>query len=196
MLGLTLQSPPAKEPLSVAEAKKQVELAAGVTHHDAYLAGLISAAREAMEVWCKRAWITQTWKLTLDRFPTWEIAVPRPPLQSVTTIQYVDDNGTTQTLDASAYLVALNRKPGRITPAYNTVWPVARNVTEAVTVTYVAGYGDDPSDVPHRARQALRLCVAHWFANREPVGAGTTELPLSARWLLTSLRSRIPGCWD
>lgn len=189
-------SGPAVEPLSLAEAKKQVEVADAIADHDAHLASLVRAARETSETYCKRAWHTQTWRLALDRFPDWTILVPRPPLISVSSITYIDDDGVQQTLAAGLYRVAVKGRPGRITPAYNEVWPVTRAVSEAVVITYVAGYGANPGDEPSRVKQAVALTVGNWFANREGVVTGTisSELPQSAKWLLDSLRVGVaPG---
>ena len=36
----------------------------------------------------------------------------------------------------------------------------------AVEITYVAGYGDNASDVPEDLRTALRFILADWYENR------------------------------
>ena len=42
------------------------------------------------------------------------------------------------------------------------------------------------------AKQAIRLIVGHWYANRETVAVdargGTAELPMAAGWILQSLK--------
>ena len=200
-MGLKRTTSPATEPITLAEAKKHVEVALAVTDHDTHLSDmLIPAARERAETYTGRAWITQTWTLTLDRFPAWTIPLPRPPLVSVTSITYVDGDGDTQTLSSSLYRVSTNTgggAPGRITPAYGEVWPTIRNLTDAVTIVYVAGYGA-ASSVPRAAKQAILLTVGNWFANREPVvvGVSASEVPQNAKWLLDSLRAgKVPGCY-
>jgi len=112
------------------------------------IASLITDARRAAEGILDRALITQTWELTLDRFPFYsadntrsEILLPRPPLQSVTSITYTDIDGATQTLASANYKVDTIGEPGRVVPAYGLSWPSTRNEINAVTVRYVCGYG-------------------------------------------------------
>ncbi len=195
-MGLTRTVDPATALLTTAEAKAQVQIPSSDTSQDSYLDDLVTAATEKAEQYTGRAFINQTWELTLDDFPAWALTLPRPPLVSVSSIAYVDDNGDSQTLSSSLYIVGTKSKPGRLTPTYDQVWPSTRNIIEAVTVTYVAGYGSAASSVPDRALQAVRLTVANWYANREAVVVGTIsgELPQNAMWLLNGLRvGVVPG---
>jgi hypothetical protein len=80
-------------------------------------ASWVTAARRFVEDKAGRQFVTATARLTLDRFPftcsyQWlpsperrTIVVPRAPLQSVTSIAYVDAGGDTQTLSANSYRV-------------------------------------------------------------------------------------------
>lgn len=139
-----------------------------VTHdtEDDDIASLGLAAEEAVEAELSRALITQTWVLTLDRFPCWEIRLPRPPLQSVTQVQYVDEAGITQVLSSSTYVVDLNASPGRIYPAYEETWPSTRSQPNAVIVTYKAGK-DSAADVPELVKWGVKQTVADMYQNRE-----------------------------
>jgi hypothetical protein len=67
--------------------------------------------------------------------------LPRPPLQAVTGIVYVAQDGTTPTLDPAIYTVDPTTEPGRVVPAFGQIWPITRQQPQAVAVTYVAGYG-------------------------------------------------------
>lgn len=104
----------------------------------------------------------------LDRFPPWEISVPKPTLQSVTSITYVDTDGATQTLPPSAYLVDSKSEPGRITPAYGLVWPTTRWQTGAVTIRFVAGYADSAS-VPACIKQWMLVRLGTLWLNRAEI---------------------------
>lgn len=109
------------------------------------------------------------WPVRWSSFPHYHgyaIHLPRPPLMSVTSIQYVDTTGETQTLDPSLYIVDASQEPGRITPAYGKMWPATRHQIAAVTVTYVAGYGADASSVPARLQQRIMNHVAYCYENR------------------------------
>ena len=102
---------------------------------------MIKGARMLAEGKTRRAFITQTWDWLFDAFPASGLKVPKPPLQSVTSITYIDTDGNSQTLAATEYRVDNSTEPGRITPAFSKVWPVTRAVTNAVTVRIVVGFG-------------------------------------------------------
>jgi uncharacterized phiE125 gp8 family phage protein len=177
---------PFTEVVTVSELKTHCRI--DVSDEDTYLEAIILAARQYAENYTWRAFMTQTWRATYDCFPC-VIEVPRPPLQSVTSITYVDDAGDTQTLSASLYQVDTKSQPGRIIPAYGESWPTIRSDTlNAVTVNFVAGYGDDPEDVPAGLRHAVKFLAGHFYENRENVliGNGLTVnvLPMAVESLL------------
>tara|TARA_R110000868_G_scaffold29889_25_gene111156 strand:+ start:3717 stop:4304 length:588 start_codon:yes stop_codon:yes gene_type:complete len=181
---LTEATAPAAEPLSTAEAKAHLRV--DVADDDDLIDRIIGAARRQAETFTGRALIGQTWDLDLDCFPGWTIDVPKPPLQSVSQIEYLDADGVSQVLSSSLYRVDARRQPGRITPAYGEVWPVTRGTTNAVTVRFVAGYGAAGSDVPEDIRQAMLLIVGDLYEHREETITGTIvgRIPRSASALL------------
>lgn len=186
--GLTLVTAPTVEPISVAEAKKQCEIADAVTHHDSAFGSLITAARQFIERTLNRQLCTATWDLKLDRFPcgTYDaILVPLAPLVSVTAITYLDSAGTSTTWTSTNYRVSTSREPGRIVPVVGQTYPTTYNTTDAVTVRFVAGYGV-ASTVPTGIKQAILLLVTHWFENRSPVGSVGSEIAFSLQALLHS----------
>lgn len=185
--GLTLLTPPTVEPVTIAEARKHVELPAGYTKHDDHLARLVKAARQRAEAMTGRQICTATWDLFLDSFDYDEqcFYLPKPPLQSVTSITYVDTNGATQTWSSANYTVSVSREPGRVSLAYGVAYPSIRFQSDAVRVRYVAGYGVAAA-VPDALKEAILLMVGHWFDHREDVIVGTitSEMPNAARDLL------------
>ena len=72
-----------------------------------------------------RALVTQTWELVINTFPTHEIKMPLPPLQSVTSVKYDDGEGVEQTLSTSLYTVDTASEPGWIVPPIGTGWPTS-----------------------------------------------------------------------
>lgn len=157
---------------------------------DPYLLALISAARRYAEISTKRAMVTQTWDMTIDSFPQSSaqfIEIPMPPLQSVTSISYVDSNGATQVWDSNLYTVDTKREAGRVMPEYSQVWPTTRGHINDVTIRFVAGYGN-ANDVPATIKHAMLLMIGHWYEHREEVSAGVTmdKLPLAAQHLLAT----------
>lgn len=180
---------PAVEPVSLTEVKQHSRV--DLSDMDVELQRLIVGARQHVEETTGRSLITQTWEYTLDRLPEL-IKLPRGPVQSVTSIEYVDLNGVTQTVDSSIYRVDTKSRRARITEAHNQSWPSVRDVTGAVTITYVAGYGSTAESVPQPIRHAIMMLVAHWVENKEAVLLGVTQAPmiLSVESLLAPYRER------
>jgi hypothetical protein len=192
-MGLYLSVAPTVEPVTVDELKLHARI--DISEDDPWIQEQLQAAREQAELYTGRAFVTQTLILKLDCFPnaiqTWgnrpipqnsggtfglsgEIRLYRPPVQSISSITYVDTDGDSQTLSSSNYRVAVSKEPAILTPSYGNAWPSTRDQTEAVTITYVAGYGL-ASSVPASIKSAIRTTVAFWYENRE-----SQELPPEA----------------
>ena len=176
---LVQASAPAVEPLTVAEAV--AHLKDPPSRDQEILPALITAARQEAEEFLGRALITQTWRAGWSRFPA-EILLPKPRLQSVTTVKYFDTSNVEQTLvEGTDYLVDTASEPAVITPdvVTNTTWPSTDGRRNAVTVTYVTGYGDAETDVPEAIRRAMLLMVGDMFQHRESIGTGTIPYELA-----------------
>lgn len=197
MASLVLVTGPTLEPLSVAVVKAHARITTDA--EDALVAALISNARQVVEEDDNLALLTQTWEYSLDAFPSvtrdnpdGTIVLPRPPVQSVTSITYTDEDGVAQTHSASLYTLDSRSFPGRIVPAYDEAWPSTRAVPNAVIVKYVAGFGGDEADVPERIRQAMLIMIATGLEHREDLVTGTIVAQLrSVRSLRTHYRT--PG---
>ena len=187
------------EPVLATEAKAHLRETATAASVTSLINGYIVGARDMGEEDTGRAWMKQTWDMKLDEFPCDDgpILVPKPPLQSITSITYVNSTGGSSTLAATGYRVDRHSEPARITPAYGAYWPTTRDVTGAVTVRFVCGYttasgaaAGNPASVPRRLKQGLLLTVGHWYENRERVvvGEGAQELPVAAKSLYNQLR--------
>lgn len=180
-MALTLVTAPTSEPVSLAEAKEHLRVTA--TDEDALITSLVGSAKESAETITGRALITQTWDLSLDSFPQ-VIDIPKPPLVSVTSITYIDTAGATQTLASTEYTVDTKSEPGRIVPAYGKSWPSTRDIVNAVTVRFVAGYGNATA-VPKSIKQGMLMHIEHMFDNRGTVNIGNVvnEIPLTMQSL-------------
>lgn len=186
-MGLKLITGPGIEPVSLPEAK--LHLRVDGDDDDTAIMSQLMAARRWAEQAAWRAFITQTWELTMDAFPgTDRIELPRPPLQSVTSVKYTIDAGTEYTYASSNYIVDTDNEPGRIVLKSTSSWPSdSLYPVNGVRIRFVAGYGDDAEDVPEHFRQAVLLLLGHWYENREQVvvsGAVPKELPLGVEALL------------
>lgn len=201
---------PAMEPVSLEELKAQLRIEPSVTDEDTWLRSLLSAAREFVENDTRRALISTQYYLYLDQFPYWGqldrqsiertsqavgvfygggIELRRCPVISVDALTYLDTTGTTQTLDLATKTYAdIASEPGRLYPAYGVAWPISRWQANAVRVTFTAGYGSTPDNVPAMAKHAIRLLASHWYWNREAVGKVGAEIDLSYQALVTRLK--------
>lgn len=164
---LALVEKPAAPPLTLAAAKQHLrvdgsddddDITAAINDAAGYIDGPNGAGL---------ALITQTWELSLPGFGLGPIVIPLWPVQSVETIEYLDCDGETQTIDPAACRVDLHASPVEIYPAWAASWPSVRCGPGAVTVTFKAGFGDAPADVPDSLGRAVRLLVGHYFKNRE-----------------------------
>ncbi len=182
-MALKLSVPPEAEPITLEEAKLHCKVE--VDDDDDLIEALITAAREYCEGFQRRAYITQTWELWLDSFPSTPLTLPLPPLQSVDSIKYYDtDNIETE---FEEYYVDTNSEPGRLELNYGESWPtvILRDIN-SVCITFTAGYGG-AEDVPQKVKQAILLIVSAWYENREnfiSTGAMPKDIPLGAASLL------------
>jgi uncharacterized phiE125 gp8 family phage protein len=189
------------EPVTLAEAK--LHLRVDVDDDDDVINRLIRTARHQTEVFTGRRWVNSTYRLRLDRFPfvgeatqyndvDGSIILPHGPLSSVSSITYVDTDGNTATATTADYTVDTDSVPGRVALAFGKSWPDAREQANAVSVTYVAGYGTTATSVPDAAKSAIHLLVGHWYNNREEVsatiGGNVVRIPVAAETLLWGLR--------
>jgi uncharacterized phiE125 gp8 family phage protein len=187
MIKVEVTSAPSVDPLTVAEAKAHLRV--DHTTDDSYIESLIKAARVTCENFQNRAYITQTRKLYLDDFPgvNCPIELPFAPLQSVSSLTYVDTDGTTQTWATSNYQVDTKAQPGTVEPVDGVTYPlVYPNKRNAVIITYICGYGATSASVPESARHAMRLLISDWYNQREDtvIGNIVNSLPMGVEALL------------
>jgi uncharacterized phiE125 gp8 family phage protein len=180
---------PTVEPITIDDLKNDIKVDADLTADDALIRALGIAARRVAESIQNRALITQTLELALDGWPGGNsLEIPRPPLQSVTSITYYDEDDTEHSLDSGSYLVDTYSEPGRVVLKAGESWPDGElRPANGVVLQFVAGYGDEESDVPETTVQAIRLLVGHWYENREAVsstGAIPKEVPFGVMSLL------------
>lgn len=167
---------PAEEPVTLDEVK--LHLRETETGQDELISALIIAARQYAENYTRRALVTQTLELGLPAFPdAGVIELPRPPLQSLTWVKYIDFNGNLQTVDPTTYQIDTFREPAQVKPAYLRwwFWYQVRNDFNAVQLRYVAGYpgvgspADLTSGIPEAIKHWMKVCVAQLYEHREAI---------------------------
>lgn len=114
-----------------------------------------------------------TYKLTLDAFPCGCITIPLRPVTAVTSVQFIDTLGVTQTLAPAAYIVGV--ATGTVSRAIGGNWPSTAALPGSATITFTAGFETIPADL----RAAILLLVGHSYRTREAVtGTEGTVTPL------------------
>lgn len=189
-MGLRLITGPTGSPVSLAEAKAHLRVYG--SEDDGLIVSYLLAAVQKAERDTNLLLASQTWELTLDRFPAetgsaaGELRIPRAPVQSITSITYVDSAGATQTVTSTDYVLDKDVQPARVVPAFGKVWPTPRVQASAVTVRFVAGH----TQIPEPIRAAILLIVGHLYENREAVivGQAPSELPMGVEALLYPYR--------
>lgn len=169
---------PTFEPLTVQEVRMHLKNPE-ITENNAEILWFIKSAREACEHKLGRAIVTQTWEATFDGFPpfvdsagrcTWpyytgtgcdlcrDIPLPYPPLQSVTSIKYLDGNNAEQTMSAADYTVITSGTYGCVRLNPTASWPAIGSGYPAVKIRFVAGWAT-PDTVPENIKHWMKLYV-------------------------------------
>lgn len=168
---IEVTSAPAAYPVTLTELRTHVNQ--NHTDDDTYLTALLAAATEYAQKYTGLYFITQTLKVRLDEFPENcnrnQIVLPLAPVQSITSLKYLDTTGTEQTLSTSLYGYDLTSLPPRIYPADGQTWPVPQSIQKAITIELVAGYGAAGSSCPQNHVHAIKGLVGNWYRNRESV---------------------------
>lgn len=152
-------SDPAVEPVTVGQLKDHLRVATNID--DTVLAQIISSARAQVERDTGQSLITQTWRYTLDKFPTENrpIHLIHGPVQSISSFTYNDSAGTP--VAYSDYQLKSDDNPAVVIPNVGTAWPSGYYPDKrGISITYVAGWGDSHVNVPAELRQAVILRAA------------------------------------
>jgi uncharacterized phiE125 gp8 family phage protein len=195
--------------MTLAEARAQcrvVPYGSPVAHDDddliTRLIAVVTDELDGIDGWLNRALINRTLQYALDGFPPCSNRIYLP-LTSPTTddaatpissVVYTDSNGDAQTLvEDTDFIVEKRNDPIYIEPVYGKSWPAIRAGTNAVTITYTAGYGAAASDIPEAIRSYMFVRLGQLHEFRELVVAGVTvaEVPF-LRDSLENKRGRRP----
>ena len=198
--GLNLVTGPAEEPVTLEDVKFQLKKDSVTTYEDEWLTGFISLARQWCENYMRRAFVAQTWELALRAWPGRDVTnypigfssssldtyykhnyikLPRPPLRSVSSINYYDTTNTMHTMPAGniagGYNVNTDTDPGQIVLPFSQIWPTEILLPGSpIKVTFVAGFVDAATFLATfegalSVRMAILLLVAHWDTVRQPL---------------------------
>jgi uncharacterized phiE125 gp8 family phage protein len=166
--------PPASAALSLAQAKAHLRVEG--SDEDTLIDDYVAAAQQMVEGMTGVRLVTQTVTIRSD---DWDdlARLPIAPVQSVSSITYVDTAGAAQTVSANDYSVRAEALEPAIQIDFGEVWP-ERETDSLFTVTAVVGY----TTVPPVFLSAIRLIVGDLYAMRETaqVGASASQIPSAA----------------
>ena len=167
---------PAAEPLTTADAKAHIRV--DHTDDDAVIGSIAAAARAHVEARTATRLYTQTVNFKTDDWADMA-SLPICPVQSISSISYVDIAGDVITLPTTVYETRLDLLEPSIVLKYSQAWPAIR-MGSLITVTAVVGYGGagaQPPEVIH----AIKLLVGDMYAQRETFFNGSANaVPMAA----------------
>jgi len=155
--GSVLTVAPATEPVTAAELRTHLRTDA-TELPDAEANALITDARTEIENMTGLAFITQSWRLSLDRWPAggeawWDgvremsitelynsntlqrLVLPRWPLVSITSVTVYDEDSNASTVTVNdVFDVDIYQTPGRITLKRGQTWPIALRANNSIQV--------------------------------------------------------------
>lgn len=193
---LTRQTPPAVEPVTLAEAKAHLRV--DVSDDDALIGAIVKAAREFCEEYLDRTLVHTQWTMRADSFPpsgTQDVELPRPPMATAGTttavvLTYTLESGATATYSTANYRVDRHATPGAVKTLYGQTWPAHLIDDNSISVTWWGGYGADGTSVPAAIRSAILMIVGSLYEHRSAVLTGTIskEIEFGVKALLDTHR--------
>lgn len=127
-----------------------------------------------------------TWTGASFRRADW---LPRRPVRAIETVAYLDGRGV-----PSRMLAGWRFTENGLAVAVGGAWPVAASSSDAVTISYEAGY-DDTVPLPKALKVAVLMMAGHFYRNREAAAAAVsvTEVPFGVLELCRPFRQPVLG---
>lgn len=175
---------PASDPITLQEAKEHLRVT-WFNDDDDYIKALIKAAVSHLDGYqgiLNRCIVSQEWQVTRTSWCRKMETIFTDTTAAV--IKYYDADGDEQTLDDTAYQVY----PDYIRLKNDFVFPaVHTDRDDPITILTTHGY----DVVPDSLLLAIKILVAHWYRNREPVtfGGSAMKIPFSVKTLI------VPHTW-
>ena len=180
---------PAVEPVALAEAKTFLRV--DNETEDALVATLLTAAREALELATRRAFIAQTWRFHLDRWSEGRVVpLPLAPVLSVVTVRVAPASGPAAILDPGLYRWDVAADPLRLLVEADAPEPGVTAGGIEIDARY--GFGAAAEDVPAPIRLAIQRLAAFWFEHRGDETGAARGLPGDVQALVAPfIRARL-----
>lgn len=163
-MSLFLTTPPAVEPLSLAEAKAHLR----VPHadEDTFISTLIVSARRRVERQTGLRLITQNWSQFLNCWPLdGLVELDLNPVSAVTDVLVYGDMDTPSTIDPAHYFLDATSNPPRLVFRQGRSPSPPGRRAQGIEIRMIAGFGNAAA-VPQELKHAMLLMVADAFAHR------------------------------
>jgi uncharacterized phiE125 gp8 family phage protein len=185
---IAVTSEPTDPPVTVAEAKSHLLVAHSLD--DTLITSLLKTATAQVQDEAGVYLMPATVEIGFAELCGSRVELPVWPIRSVSAVQYVDADGATQTWGSGDYQLWLAHRPPLLAPASGEPWPtVLVGTLRPFWVTCLVGFTNTAA-VPEAAKQAIKVIVAHAYANkgdgRDPTGE--TGIPPAAMRFIEHLR--------
>jgi len=176
----------ASEPITLAEAKNFLRV--DHSDDDDLINALITAARSMCEEYTRRILVTTTIDEYFDQFPKnhWDghsniLYLSRGPVASISSVKYVDEIGSEQSISSSLYVTDTISEPARIQSTDG--WTTGAGVINQLIVRYVVG--TDVSAIPKPLIQGMMLVSSDLYDQRND---RVRQLPTASEYLWNPYR--------
>lgn len=205
--------------VTLAEAKAQMKLVDSNTNEDATFEGYINEISSAVELYCKRKFVSQSITSELHDgsggrflypryFPIQQLSTESSPTtaQKLASLQYRDTPDSTWTdIEDNINNIFIETGDDSCRPyieLYDTYFPVGRR---NITVSYKAGYTTVPSDVKMAVLEMIQMRWNEAKRGNDWLGQGninasqsgnsfsTSLITLDKRWKMVLDRYRVPS---
>lgn len=190
-MSYAVTTPPTESPVSVEDMKDHLRILGDDGSQNALIQDCIDAAAAWFQEQTRTVLMQQTLTHYLDMFPRRSrlndgraILLAMPPLQSVTSVRYLDTENDAQTLDAELYDIDAATHPGRIRLKPTASWPATVDRANAVEIEAIHGYAS-ATDVPHTLRAAVKMLASLYYENAEAAGEkALTAVPMAVQTIV------------
>lgn len=172
-MGPTVVTAAAGDPVDIQALKMHLRLVTSdpqsYTIEDDVLSKMIKAASAAYQNRMKVQLVNATLRWDFKEFKQ-KLELPRPPLQSVESVKYINSDGNEVVVSDEDYRVIKTVEPGYVLFHNDFEFPETEEGNPyPVSVIYIAGYGADSSKVPPEVNLYLSNLIGTYYMQRESV---------------------------